>query len=55
MDPGNQYSDDEVWMSIEHAHLKDFVAGLPSTLEYECGEDGENLRYVAEDTRYVFV
>ena len=44
IDPGSLYSDREVWTSLEQAHLKAFVNSLPGTIEYECGEDGENLR-----------
>ena len=44
MDPANKYTDEEVWTSLEQAHLKFYVSGLKEGLEYECGEDGENLR-----------
>lgn len=43
LDPFNSYSDDEVWAALEHAHLKDFVKGLPSGLQHEASEGGENL------------
>ena len=46
VDPADQYSDAEVWTSLEQAHLKEFVAGLPDTLMYESGEDGQNFRCV---------
>ncbi|XP_064225859.1 uncharacterized protein LOC135271795 [Aotus nancymaae] len=34
---------DEVWMSLELVHLKDFMSALPDKLEHECPEGGENL------------
>ncbi|XP_027626858.1 multidrug resistance-associated protein 1 [Tupaia chinensis] len=43
LDPFSQYSDEEVWTSLELAHLKDFVSGLPDKLNHECAEGGENL------------
>uniref|UniRef100_A0A8C0LLI0 Multidrug resistance-associated protein 1 n=1 Tax=Canis lupus dingo TaxID=286419 RepID=A0A8C0LLI0_CANLU len=43
LDPFSQYSDEEVWTSLELAHLKDFVSGLPDKLNQECAEGGENL------------
>uniref|UniRef100_A0A670ZAQ9 Multidrug resistance-associated protein 1 n=1 Tax=Pseudonaja textilis TaxID=8673 RepID=A0A670ZAQ9_PSETE len=45
LDPFEQYSDDDVWMSLELAHLKVFVSSLPDKLLHECSEGGENLRY----------
>ena len=45
MDPACKYSDEEVWTSLEQAHLKSYVADLKEGLDYECGEDGENLRW----------
>ncbi|XP_012682680.2 multidrug resistance-associated protein 1 isoform X2 [Clupea harengus] len=43
LDPFDCYSDEEVWRSLELAHLKNFVAGLPNKLQHECSEGGENL------------
>ncbi|XP_012587108.1 PREDICTED: multidrug resistance-associated protein 1 [Condylura cristata] len=43
LDPFGQYSDEEVWTSLELAHLKDFVSTLPDKLNHECAEGGENL------------
>ncbi|KAK2189924.1 hypothetical protein NP493_93g01033 [Ridgeia piscesae] len=43
LDPFNQYTDEEVWRSLEHAYLKDYVMSLPSGLQYDCAEGGENL------------
>ncbi|XP_060116445.1 multidrug resistance-associated protein 1-like isoform X2 [Heteronotia binoei] len=43
LDPFDQYSDEDVWMSLELAHLKNFVSTLPDKLNHECSEGGENL------------
>ena len=43
LDPFNEHSDAEIWYSLEHAHLKDFVMGLDKKLEVECSEGGDNL------------
>ncbi|XP_060028892.1 multidrug resistance-associated protein 1 isoform X2 [Erinaceus europaeus] len=43
LDPFSQYSDEEIWTSLELAHLKEFVSGLADKLNHECAEGGENL------------
>jgi ABC-type multidrug transport system fused ATPase/permease subunit len=43
LDPFGKYPDDQIWQALEHAHLKDFIQTLPTKLEYECGEGGQNL------------
>ena len=43
LDPFNAFSDDDVWCALEHAHLKTFVKSLPTGLEHEVSEGGENL------------
>lgn len=43
LDPFSQYSDDNLWQSLEHAYLKDFVDGLPAGLQHEIVEGGQNL------------
>uniref|UniRef100_A0A674EB01 ABC-type glutathione-S-conjugate transporter n=1 Tax=Salmo trutta TaxID=8032 RepID=A0A674EB01_SALTR len=43
LDPFNTYTDEEIWSSLELAHLKNFVSNLPDKLNYECSEGGENL------------
>ncbi|XP_029456115.1 canalicular multispecific organic anion transporter 2 isoform X2 [Rhinatrema bivittatum] len=43
LDPFDKYSDDDIWMALELAHLKKFVNNQPSKLNYECSEGGENL------------
>ena len=44
LDPFDQYSDEQLWTALEHAHLRTFVAGQAEQLEYECAEGGDNLR-----------
>lgn len=44
LDPFDTYTDEEVWSSLELAHLKAFVSNLPDKLNHECSEGGENLR-----------
>ncbi|KAK6983295.1 Canalicular multispecific organic anion transporter 2 [Biomphalaria glabrata] len=43
LDPAEMYTDHQIWEALEHAHLKGFVTNLPSQLDYECGEGGQNL------------
>nr|CAB3219626.1 multidrug resistance-associated protein 1-like [Phallusia mammillata] len=43
LDPFDAYSDEQLWSALEHSHLKNFVESLPSKLEHEVSEGGENL------------
>nr|XP_026483252.1 multidrug resistance-associated protein 1 isoform X3 [Vanessa tameamea] len=43
LDPFGVYTDEEIWRSLEHAHLKSFVQGLQAGLLHEISEGGENL------------
>ncbi|XP_049867758.1 multidrug resistance-associated protein 1 isoform X3 [Pectinophora gossypiella] len=43
LDPFGVYTDDDIWRSLEHAHLKAFVKGLQAGLRHEVAEGGENL------------
>ncbi|CAH2076223.1 unnamed protein product, partial [Iphiclides podalirius] len=43
LDPFDVYSDEDIWRSLEHAHLKTFVQGLQAGLRHEISEGGENL------------
>uniref|UniRef100_A0A673UDD6 Multidrug resistance-associated protein 1 n=1 Tax=Suricata suricatta TaxID=37032 RepID=A0A673UDD6_SURSU len=43
LDPFNNYSDEEIWMALELAHLKSFVAGLELGLSHQVTEAGDNL------------
>ena len=45
LDPFALHTDEELWNTLEHSHLKEFVAQLPDRLEYAVTEGGENLRY----------
>jgi ATP-binding cassette subfamily C (CFTR/MRP) protein 1 len=43
LDPFEKYSDREIWLSLELAHLKDFVSSLEAGLSHHITEGGENL------------
>ncbi|QQP38800.1 ATP-binding cassette transporter sub-family C member 1 isoform X5, partial [Caligus rogercresseyi] len=43
LDPGDIFSDDEVWRALECAHLKDFVSELQQGLHHDISEGGLNL------------
>ncbi|XP_030339197.1 multidrug resistance-associated protein 1 isoform X2 [Strigops habroptila] len=43
LDPFDQCSDEDIWRSLELAHLKNFVSSLPAKLNHDCAEGGENL------------
>ncbi|XP_056008627.1 ATP-binding cassette sub-family C member 3-like [Ostrea edulis] len=43
VDPMDEYTDEEIWNALEHAHLKSYVLSLSTGLDSECGESGENL------------
>uniref|UniRef100_A0A671T6J6 ATP-binding cassette, sub-family C (CFTR/MRP), member 2 n=1 Tax=Sinocyclocheilus anshuiensis TaxID=1608454 RepID=A0A671T6J6_9TELE len=43
LDPFEKSSDEEIWTVLELAHLKDYVRGLPTGLQHEVSEGGENL------------
>lgn len=45
LDPFEKHTDDEIWTSLELAHLKDFLINSEEKLDFECKEDGKNLRY----------
>lgn len=44
LDPFNEYSDDEIWNSLELSHMKAYVTSLPEGLKYQLGEGGSNIR-----------
>ena len=44
LDPLSVYSEKEVWVAVEKAHLKGFIQSLAEGLDYECGEGGQALR-----------
>ncbi|KAK3596929.1 hypothetical protein CHS0354_002493 [Potamilus streckersoni] len=43
LDPHDEHTDSTIWLALEQAHLKFFIESLPSKLENECGEGGQNL------------
>ena len=54
LDPFGRCSDDEIWDSLCHSHLKNFVVDTKRGLDFECGEDGSNMRCVRVDFAIVF-
>ena len=46
LDPLDNHTDEELWRALEHAHLLKFIETLPDKLNYECGEGGQNFRYI---------
>jgi ATP-binding cassette subfamily C (CFTR/MRP) protein 1 len=43
LDPFNVYTDQDLWLALELAHLKEFVSCLKGGLMFECSEGGGNL------------
>uniref|UniRef100_A0A7E4ZTZ1 Multidrug resistance-associated protein 1 n=1 Tax=Panagrellus redivivus TaxID=6233 RepID=A0A7E4ZTZ1_PANRE len=43
LDPFETYSDAAIWEALEHAHLKDYVRGMPDGLQHTITEGGDNL------------
>ncbi|XP_026534013.1 canalicular multispecific organic anion transporter 1 isoform X2 [Notechis scutatus] len=43
LDPFDQYSDEDIWHTLELAHLKSYVQTLPEGLSSPVSEGGENL------------
>ena len=43
LDPFNKYSDSEIRMSLQHAHLKEFVDRLEGGIYHKVAQGGENL------------
>ena len=44
LDPFNAYTDDQIWKSLELAHLKDFIMSKETKLDFDCPQGGGNLR-----------
>ena len=49
VDPFNEHTDEEVWRSLETAHLKQFVQDKADGLGFTVAESGENLRLEMDD------
>ena len=45
LDPYGQYTESEIWESLENSHLKDYISESGEGLDLECGEDGSNMRW----------
>nr|ABS83557.1 ABCC/MRP-like protein [Mytilus californianus] len=43
LDPFDEYSNEDIWTALNHAHLKAFVIGLKDGLDHQCSEGGDNL------------
>ncbi len=43
MDPFHIHTDEEVWIALERAHLKDTISNLPLKLQAPVVENGENF------------
>ncbi|XP_036934103.1 multidrug resistance-associated protein 5 isoform X3 [Acanthopagrus latus] len=43
LDPWDQYSDSQIWESLEKTHIKEMVSQLPHSLHSEVTENGENF------------
>ena len=43
LDPGNLYSDDQLWNALDSVDMKDHVKALENGLNYEIVDGGENL------------
>ncbi|XP_062608623.1 multidrug resistance-associated protein 1-like [Saccostrea cucullata] len=43
LDPLERFSNQDLWVAIERAHMKDFVTSCVGQLDYECGEGGQNF------------
>ncbi|VDI57681.1 ATP-binding cassette, subfamily C (CFTR/MRP), member 1 [Mytilus galloprovincialis] len=43
LDPFDEYSNEDIWTALNHAHLKAFVIGLKDGLDHHCSEGGDNL------------
>ncbi|KAI4329166.1 hypothetical protein L6164_021459 [Bauhinia variegata] len=42
LDPVGQYSDDEIWKSLEKCQLKEAISSLPNQLDSPVSDEGEN-------------
>lgn len=43
LDPFDNFTDEELWLALEQAHMKDTIAKLPNQLRFEVAENGGNF------------
>lgn len=43
LDPGNQYSDDDLWKALEVTQLKHIISALPGCLDAQISDENSNL------------
>ncbi|KAJ2829259.1 hypothetical protein IWW50_000955 [Coemansia erecta] len=43
LDPFNNYSDQDIWLALEHAHLADVIRGKDKHLDFMVTQSGENF------------
>ena len=43
LDPFGEYSDEQIWQALEHAHLKEFIMSKEKKLDFDCPQGGGNL------------
>ena len=43
LDPFHAHADEDVWIALERAHLKDTISNLPLKLQAPVVENGENF------------
>lgn len=44
LDPFMKYTDEEIWLALDHSHLRHFVSALPEGLQHNVVDGGENYR-----------
>ena len=44
LDPFDLHTNQELWLTLEKVHMKEFVQNLDGQLYFECSEGGDNLR-----------
>lgn len=44
LDPFGRHTDEQIWLALELANLKDFAAAQQAKLDHEITEGGENIR-----------
>lgn len=44
LDMLHEHTDEDIWVALETVQLRALVAGLPGQLQYECTDQGDDLR-----------